>query len=151
MADSAEWIEAVRAVVEGVRETSATVLELEHGDFRIRLRRSPAAGLTRSQAEADSAALADPNQFRVLAPLTGVFYRGPSPSAKPYVAEGDWVDPETVIGLIETMKIFNEVVAEKSGQVSRFTAESGQLVTAGEALLGISLAERTAADAQGNL
>ena len=50
-----------------------------------------------------------------VAPFTGVFYRSPTPSARAYVSEGDWVDADAVIGLVETMKIFNEVTADVFG------------------------------------
>ena len=56
---------------------------------------------------------------RVVAPFTGVFYRSPTPSARAYVSEGDWVEADAVIGLVETMKIFNEVTADLFGSHRR--------------------------------
>src|SRR4029077_7084415 len=84
----------------------------------------------------------------VVAPFTGVFYRSPTPSARAYVGEGDWVDADVVIGLVETMKIFNEVTADVSGRVVRYAADNGQLVHAGEALFLIEPGERAAAESE---
>ena len=86
--------------------------------------------------------------LRVVAPFTGVFYRSPTPSARSYVSEGDWVTAETVVGLVETMKIFNEVTADVSGRIVGFRAENGQLVHAGDALVLIEPGERTTAESE---
>ncbi|MGQ9488010.1 MAG: acetyl-CoA carboxylase biotin carboxyl carrier protein [Armatimonadota bacterium] len=68
------------------------------------------------------------------APMTGVFYRAPSPDAPPYVEVGDFVDQGQIICLIEAMKVFNEVPAERSGKVVEICASSGQLVEQGAVL-----------------
>ena len=64
------------------------------------------------------------------------------------VGEGDWVTAETVVGLVETMKIFNEVTADVSGRIVGFRAENGQLVHAGDALVLIEPGERTTAESE---
>jgi biotin carboxyl carrier protein len=69
------------------------------------------------------------------APLTGVFYRASAPGAPPLAEVGDRVEAGAVVGLIETMKIFNEVLAERGGRIAAILAESGQLVHAGDALM----------------
>ena len=71
------------------------------------------------------------------APLTGVFYRTSAPGTPPFAEVGDRVEAGAVVGLIETMKIFNEVLAERGGRIVAILAESGQLVHAGEALMTI--------------
>lgn len=68
------------------------------------------------------------------APMTGVFYRAPSPDAPPYVEVGDFVDQGQITCLIEAMKVFNEVPAERSGKVVEICASSGQLVEQGAVL-----------------
>ena len=80
-------------------------------------------------------AAADAHLHPVVAPFTGVFYRSPTPAARPYVATGDWVEADAVIGLVETMKIFNEVTADLPGRIARFAADNGQLVHAGDPLV----------------
>ncbi len=140
----AGWIEATRRIVEAVRASDVSELELVHGDFRVLVRRQ-APGVAAPPTPSAPAAPDETHLHRVLAPFTGVFYRAPSPSAKAYVNEGDWVDADTVIGLIETMKIFNEVTADRPGRLVAFAARAGQLVQAGDPLAVIEPAERTAA------
>jgi acetyl-CoA carboxylase biotin carboxyl carrier protein len=74
---------------------------------------------------------------RVLAPLTGVFYLSPSPEAEPYVHEGAQVNTGQVIGLIEAMKLFNEIKSDVTGTVRRITASDGDLVKAKEPLIEV--------------
>src|SRR5262249_53292213 len=113
----------------------------------VRVRREPnVVWATAAAIDASDALL-----HRIVAPFTGVFYRSPAPSARVYVNEGDWVDADAVIGLVETMKIFNEVTADVSGRVVRFEAESGQLVQAGETLVLIEPGERTTAESEPHL
>jgi acetyl-CoA carboxylase biotin carboxyl carrier protein len=66
----------------------------------------------------------------VTAPLTGVFYLSPSPNAPPFVQIGSVVAAGDVIGLIEAMKLFNEIRTTKNGRVRKIVAASGQLVRA---------------------
>lgn len=68
-------------------------------------------------------------------PYPGTFYRRPSPDAEPYVGEGDTVRPGDVVGLVELMKNFLEVVSEHEGVVERFLVANGDLVDAGQPLL----------------
>ena len=67
--------------------------------------------------------------------MTGIYYSAPSPGSPPFVKEGDSVSAGQVIGLIEAMKVFNEIPAPTSGVVSKIVAESGQLVNFGDPLL----------------
>jgi acetyl-CoA carboxylase biotin carboxyl carrier protein len=119
-----------------VTASDVTELELANGDFSVRVRRQIAAEPARNSEpeEVDGHA--------VLAPFTGIFYRSATPAAKAYADEGDWVEPETVIGLVETMKVFNEVTADVSGRIVKFTVHSGQLVHAGDVLAVIKPGER---------
>ena len=76
----------------------------------------------------------------IAAPLTGVFYRSPSPTAEPYVREGGPVGAGQVIGLIEAMKLFNEIKSDVSGTVRRYVAGDGDLVKARQVLLEVDTA-----------
>jgi acetyl-CoA carboxylase biotin carboxyl carrier protein len=141
------WLDAVRRVVAAARSSDVTELEIANGSFRVRVRREPAT----AQMVVDGRSVEteeDAGLHRVTAPFTGVFYKSPTPSARSYVNPGDWVDAESVIGLVETMKIFNEVTADASGRVVRFVAENGQLVHAGDVLVLIEPGERAAADTE---
>jgi acetyl/propionyl-CoA carboxylase alpha subunit len=135
---TSEWLATIRGVVEDVTASDVAEFELVQKDFRVRLKRR-----ARSADRADAAdTRAEPDGNPILAPFTGIFYRSSSPTAEPYVHEGDWVDGGATIGLIETMKIFNEVKAEQAGRVSRVLVESGQLVHAGDALVMLTPGER---------
>jgi acetyl-CoA carboxylase biotin carboxyl carrier protein len=151
----AGWLEAVRLVIAAVRSSDVTELELARGEFSVRVRRDPDA--TRATlwpiplAEGDSTEDEDARLHRVVAPFTGVFYRSPTPSARAYVSEGDWVDADAVIGLVETMKIFNEVTADCAGRIVSFAAEKDQLVHAGDALVLVEPGERAPAESEPHL
>lgn len=73
----------------------------------------------------------------VAAPMAGVFYRSPSPDAPPYVEAGTRVEEGDIIGLIEAMKVFNEIAADVAGEVVEVSAQSEQLVKLGQPLVWI--------------
>jgi acetyl-CoA carboxylase biotin carboxyl carrier protein len=73
----------------------------------------------------------------VNAPLTGIFYRATSPQTDPFVQVGSTVNTGDVIGLIEAMKLFNEIRSTASGKVRRIFSENGQLVRAHQPLLEV--------------
>jgi acetyl-CoA carboxylase biotin carboxyl carrier protein len=73
----------------------------------------------------------------IVAPLTGVFYRSPSPGAEAYVREGGQVNPGQVIGLIEAMKLFNEIKSDVAGIVKRMDVGDGDLVKAKQILIEV--------------
>ncbi|MFN8632528.1 MAG: acetyl-CoA carboxylase [Chloroflexota bacterium] len=140
---SGEWLDEVRRVLEHVQASDASAVELAAEGFKLRLTRRPgrqvvAAGAPQGAATAGSTApSAAVAGTPLAAPLTGVFYRTGTPGAPSFVSVGDRVEVGAVVGLIETMKIFNEVLAEKAGRIAAILAESGQLVHAGDALMTI--------------
>jgi acetyl-CoA carboxylase biotin carboxyl carrier protein len=71
----------------------------------------------------------------ICAPLPGIFYRAPQPGAPPFVELGSTVGPDTVIGIIETMKLMNPVHAGGAGTIATILAENGAMVGKGEALM----------------
>jgi acetyl-CoA carboxylase biotin carboxyl carrier protein len=73
----------------------------------------------------------------VRAPLTGIFYASPAPGSAPYVSVGGEVAVGQVIGLIEAMKLFNEIKSDLSGRVVRVVPESGTLVKAKQPLIEV--------------
>ena len=72
----------------------------------------------------------------ITSPIVGTFYRAPSPTAEPFVRLGSHVDPDTVVCIIEAMKLMNEIQAETSGEVVKIYVENGQPVEYGQPLLG---------------
>ena len=86
-------------------------------------------------ADTPETALAqEPRAHLVAAPLTGVFYLSPTPDAEPYVREGGQVNVGQVIGLIEAMKLFNEITADRAGTIREICAENAQSVEYGQLL-----------------
>lgn len=73
----------------------------------------------------------------ISSPMTGIFYTSSSPSAPAYVKEGETVTAGQVVGLIEAMKVFNEIHATVSGTVKKVVAESGAVVNPGDTLMYI--------------
>jgi acetyl-CoA carboxylase biotin carboxyl carrier protein len=73
----------------------------------------------------------------VKAPLTGIFYSAPSPASPPYITVGQRIKVGDVIGLIEAMKLFNEIKSDQAGRVVRMVAESGKLVKAKQPLIEV--------------
>lgn len=84
-----------------------------------------------------SPVVAGPVGMAVSSPMTGIFYSSPSPNAPAFVKEGEPVSAGDVVGLIEAMKVFNEIHAPTSGVVDRIAAANGQLVNPGEPLIYI--------------
>lgn len=72
-------------------------------------------------------------------PMVGTFYRRPSPDSEPYVAAGDRIDGETVVCIIEAMKVNNEIKAEMSGEVLEVLVQDGQPVEFGEPLFRVKV------------
>jgi acetyl-CoA carboxylase biotin carboxyl carrier protein len=73
----------------------------------------------------------------VMAPLSGIWYGAPAPGSAPYVTLGGEVAVGQVIGLIEAMKLFNEIKSDKAGRVVKINAEDGKLVRAKQPLIGV--------------
>ncbi|HEV8401665.1 MAG TPA: biotin/lipoyl-containing protein [Candidatus Limnocylindrales bacterium] len=93
----------------------------------------PAAGEP-STAGRDPAVSAPPS---IKAPLTGIFYASPAPGTAPYVQVGGEVAVGQVIGLIEAMKLFNEIKSDLAGRVTRVVPDSGALVKAKQPLIEV--------------
>jgi acetyl-CoA carboxylase biotin carboxyl carrier protein len=120
-------------------------LEVEAGELHVRLARPrpvPAAPAAAASAVGAAAAVSPfgepaPGTRFVTAPLTGVWYTAPSPGARPYVQVGDEVAVGTVLGLIEAMKLFNEIKSDTQGRVTRYMVESGTLVKRQQPLIEV--------------
>ena len=78
-----------------------------------------------------------PSRPAVMAPLSGIWYGAPAPGSAPYVSLGGEVAIGQVIGLIEAMKLFNEIKSDKAGRVARINAEDGKLVRAKQPLIEV--------------
>ena len=97
----------------------------------------PHAGPSHPGAQAEEAASEDQGLHIITSPIVGTFYRSPSPTAESFVRIGSNVEPETVVCIIEAMKLMNEIQAETSGEVAKIYVENGQAVEYGQPLFGI--------------
>ena len=86
---------------------------------------------------AETAPAAAPAGETIDSPLVGTFYRASSPDAEPFVSLGSKVTPDTVIGIVESMKVMNEVKAEKSGIIKDILVDNAQPVEFGQPLFVI--------------
>lgn len=116
-------------------------LRLEMGGLKLELRRrgsvAPASvAAPVPVAVAPVAAPVGPGT-PIPAPLLGIFWHAPRPGAAPFVKPGDRVQPDTVIGIIEVMKLMNQVPAGVAGTVLEITAPNGELVEHGACLLRV--------------
>ncbi len=82
----------------------------------------------------------DPNITKVASPMVGTLYSAPDPDAPPYVQIGDTVNPDTVVCIIEAMKVFNEIKAETSGTIESINVQNGEAVEFGQVILTVRVA-----------
>jgi acetyl-CoA carboxylase biotin carboxyl carrier protein len=88
-------------------------------------------------AKAQTEASEDQDLYLIPSPIVGTFYRSPSPNADSFVKIGSRVEADTVVCIIEAMKLMNEITAETSGEVAKIYVENGQPVEYGQPLFGI--------------
>jgi acetyl-CoA carboxylase biotin carboxyl carrier protein len=128
----------VRSLASVMRQSSITELDLDVGPMSVRLRR-PAADLESTgqpHLETDgSAPPASAPETLITAPMIGTFYTSATPGAQPFVNEGDEVYVGQTIGIIEAMKIMNEIAADSSGVVETILVGNGQPVEYGSPLM----------------
>lgn len=96
-----------------------------------------AAPAPAAKANTPPAADADAGLVAITSPIVGTFYSAASPDAKPFANVGDKVGPDTVICIVEAMKVFNEIKAEKSGTIVKVLVTNGKAVEFGEPLFMI--------------
>lgn len=147
-------MEEVRELVALIKDTDIAEVLIERGDAKLHIKRAlaqpvaPAALpayttlLTPSApgsatSEAAPAVEQPSTGIQVTAPMVGTFYNAASPKEPPYVQVGDEVKPGDVLGIIEAMKIMNEIECEVHGRVSRLLAQNAQPVEYGQPLLVI--------------
>ena len=148
----------IKAIVDLMKKNSISEFELEKGgEFKIRMKRSANGGHseevsvpmylppgtpvpTQTVSSPTHPAPHSPaasNEIEIKSPMVGTFYRAPSPEAGNYVEVGSEVDSDTVVCIIEAMKVMNEIKAEISGVIAEVIAENGKPVQFGQALFRV--------------
>jgi len=144
----------IKAIIDLMRKNSISEFELEKQDFKIRLKRggnggvvavpqdevamiaaptliNPATALSTTSAGGATSA---GNELEIKAPMVGTFYRAPSPESAPYIEIGTELNPETIVCIIEAMKVMNEIKAEVRGVITQVLIENGKPVEFGQPL-----------------
>ncbi len=150
-------IEKIKELVALMQEADLSEVELEEEAGRVHLSRKgadPAPGLQSfgyhampsagAAPPASTPAAAEPAQTGaddgsvfVKSPMVGTFYRAPSPESPPYIEEGNKVKSDTVVCIIEAMKVMNEIQAECSGTVIEILVENGDAIEYGQPLMKV--------------
>jgi acetyl-CoA carboxylase biotin carboxyl carrier protein len=160
-------MDELRELVDLIQDNGFAEFELEREGFRLHVRRDVAPSesseggdlvssrseSTRTEsasggaaqprspvhpgAQAETAASEDQDLQMIPSPIVGTFYRSPSPSADVFVKIGSHVEPDSVVCIIEAMKLMNEIQAETTGEVVKIYVENGQPVEYGQPLFGI--------------
>jgi len=133
----------IKKLIEIVEESGISELEVRQGEEAIRIVRPlepavrfvPAEALPVRSADTQSAAPArSPSGYVVKAPLAGTFYRAPAPGERPFVKPGQTVEVGDVLCIIESMKMMNQIEAERPGRVAEVLIDDGRPIGAGQPL-----------------
>lgn len=147
-------LKEIKAIIDLMKKNSLSEFELEQNDVKIKLKRGvvmPVEGddgyypprlpgpspAPLSIAAAAPAAPAPVNETEIKSPMIGTLYRAPSPDAASYVEVGVEVGPDTVVCIIEAMKVMNEIKAETRGVITAIIAENAKPVEFGQPLFKI--------------
>jgi acetyl-CoA carboxylase biotin carboxyl carrier protein len=144
----AVWEEA-RDLVKRLEGSTVQRFSVEAGDTKIEIERRAGVvvadvgggggTIPEEHKDGDSAALDGGHPIK--APLVGTFYRSSQPGAPPFVSEGDTVDAGQTVGIVEAMKLMNQVQADQAGKVSKILAEDGDWVEFEQTLMLLEPAE----------
>jgi len=150
--------EFIRSLIALMQESELSELEVEREGVRVRLQKQPpprvaevvtlgpAGTVTPARNDAQAPppptvpeARARGNLVEITSPMVGVFYEAPAPEAEPFARVGDEVEPETVVCIIEAMKVMNEIKAECKGEIVKICVANGEAVEYGEPLFHVKL------------
>lgn len=149
-------VQTIKALVQLMARHDMNEIDLRDGELRVRLLRgmqaSVPAGYTPPSAAPpvhpaapasvpkETAAPSPPSRklYEIKSPAVGTFYAAANPESPPFVKVGDRVTPTTVVGLIEAMKLFNEVTADCNGVIEEIVAQNQQAVEFGELLFRVN-------------
>ena len=136
-----------------MRKNDLSVFKMEKEGFKITLKKgtdfqpvittaavpvAPAASPAAAASAPDAAPVKETSNLReITSPMVGTFYGSASPESAPYVTLGQEVTEDTVVGIIEAMKVMNEIKAETRGVIAEVAAENGKPVQYGQALFRV--------------
>ena len=142
-------LDQIKAIIGMMNDNDLSEFSMEQDGLKIRIKRGP-EGIQQTvslpvpvqpaiAAAAPAPAPAPPpsTDKHIASPMVGTFYRAPSPDAPPYVEVGQEVDPETVVCIIEAMKVMNEIKAEMTGIITEILAENAKPVEFGQKLFAV--------------
>ena len=95
---------------------------------------APVEQESKEPTASSSTSAEDSSLHKITSPMVGTFYKSSSPEADPYVTKGDSVKADSIVCIVEAMKLFNEIEAEVSGEIVEILVEDGQLVEYGQPL-----------------
>lgn len=141
-------IRKVKKLIELLEESGVAEIEIQEGEEAVRISRYPQGAPVAQAAPAPLPAQApapapepkapeapaEPAGHKVLSPMVGTFYRSPSPGSPPFVEMGQRVSVGDTLCIIEAMKMFNQIEADKAGIVVAIMVENGQPVEYGQPL-----------------
>ncbi len=147
-------ISEIKKIVELMKEHDLSKFELEEEAFRLALVRgsgeevrmiaapapaaAPAAPAPATPAAAVPAADVDDGSVEIKSPIVGTFYRSSSPDSDAFVKVGDTVDKDTIVCIVEAMKVMNEIKAETKGVISKILVENASPVMFGQPLFKVT-------------
>jgi len=156
MPDKDVDVQKIKDLIQIMKENDLVKIDIQHGDDRISLQRAeppqpiaaghilttlPGALMPGTAAQAPTGQTAQKpateGTVEIKSPIVGTFYEAPSPDSEPYVEAGSHVDPQTVVCIIEAMKVMNEIRAELSGTIVEKLVKNGQAVEYGQALFRV--------------
>jgi acetyl-CoA carboxylase biotin carboxyl carrier protein len=145
----------IKAIIDLMKKNSISEFELEREDFKIRLKRGGSQPVQNDELPASTyvspvaittggslpLAIQSPSigsgELEIKSPMIGTFYRAPSPEAANYVEVGSEVNADSVVCIIEAMKVMNEIKAEVKGIISQILVENAKPVEFGQPLFKI--------------
>jgi acetyl-CoA carboxylase biotin carboxyl carrier protein len=145
-------LKEIRTLIDLMKKNGLSVFKMEREGFKITLKTGSAGGAAQiiAVSPAHTPAVSSPQSANVAnepaaegshkeikSPMVGTFYAAPSPEAAPYVTVGQEITPDTVVCIIEAMKVMNEIKAEISGVIAEVCAENGKPVQFGQALFRV--------------
>jgi len=98
---------------------------------------APVKEVPKKQATTEVVENDDDSLIEIVSPMVGTFYRKPSPESDPYVEEGSKINEDTIVCIVEAMKLFNEIEAETTGEIVEILVGDGELVEYGQPLFKV--------------